>query len=122
MSNGGGGAGPVTAPGFGYDPAGGENYVYPEDPGDGSLFRTPFVSAIDMTDVDVTVVGDSTLRANTDATAAFGPLTLASGVVTLTGADEGYTFTGTTVAEDATSVGLALDVPVDLKVINVEAA
>ncbi|MCU0857100.1 MAG: Ig-like domain-containing protein [Pontiellaceae bacterium] len=39
ISNGGGGSGPHTAPGFGYDPNGGTNWRHPADPGDGSLFR-----------------------------------------------------------------------------------
>jgi hypothetical protein len=40
ISNGGGPGGPVTTPGFGYDPDGGTNWVHPSDPGDASLFRT----------------------------------------------------------------------------------
>jgi autotransporter-associated beta strand protein len=39
ISNGGGGSGPVTSPGFGYDPNGGTVWRHPSDPGDGSLFR-----------------------------------------------------------------------------------
>ncbi len=41
ISNGSGGSGPRTFPGFGYDPNGGTNWVHPSDPGDGSLFHIP---------------------------------------------------------------------------------
>ncbi|MCX6872730.1 MAG: Ig-like domain-containing protein [Verrucomicrobia bacterium] len=40
ISNGTGGSGPHTSPGFGYDPNGGTNWMHPSDPGDGSLFRS----------------------------------------------------------------------------------
>ncbi|MFP6900720.1 MAG: LamG-like jellyroll fold domain-containing protein, partial [Opitutales bacterium] len=42
MGNGGGGAGFVTAPGFGFDPAGGSNFQFPQNSsaGLGDLFRT----------------------------------------------------------------------------------
>ena len=40
ISNGTGGSGPYTSPGFGYDPNGGTNWSHPSDPGDGSLFRS----------------------------------------------------------------------------------
>ncbi|MDF7822779.1 Calx-beta domain-containing protein [Pontiellaceae bacterium B12227] len=39
ISNAGGGSGPNSLPGFGYDPDGGTAWIHPEDPGDGSLFR-----------------------------------------------------------------------------------
>lgn len=41
MFNGGGGAGQVSAPGFGYDPTGGTNFVYPQNADDNTadLFR-----------------------------------------------------------------------------------
>ncbi len=42
ISNGTGGSGPLSHPGFtsgfGYDPNGGENWIFPQDPGNGSLF------------------------------------------------------------------------------------
>lgn len=39
ISNGNGGSGPHSLPGIGFDPDGGTNWIHPEDPGDGSLFR-----------------------------------------------------------------------------------
>ncbi|MDF7822789.1 right-handed parallel beta-helix repeat-containing protein [Pontiellaceae bacterium B12227] len=39
ISNGSGGSGPYSLPGIGYDPDGGTDWIHPEDPGDGSLFR-----------------------------------------------------------------------------------
>ena len=39
ISNGNVGSGPVSSPGFGFDPSGGTNWVHPTDPGDGSLFQ-----------------------------------------------------------------------------------
>lgn len=40
ISNGNGGSGPTSGIGFAFDPDGGTNWSHPEDPGDGSLFRT----------------------------------------------------------------------------------
>ncbi|CCN73079.1 NPCBM/NEW2 domain-containing protein [Vibrio nigripulchritudo] len=40
ISNGNGPSGPTSGIGFAYDPDGGTNWQHPEDPGDGSLFRT----------------------------------------------------------------------------------
>ncbi|OZG70391.1 hypothetical protein BTA51_26490 [Hahella sp. CCB-MM4] len=40
ISNGSGLSGPTSGIGFAMDPDGGTNWIHPEDPGDGSLFRT----------------------------------------------------------------------------------
>ncbi|MFT5851062.1 MAG: DNA-binding beta-propeller fold protein YncE [Colwellia sp.] len=40
ISNGGGGGGPVSGIGFGFDPNGGTNWIHPADTGTGELFRT----------------------------------------------------------------------------------
>ncbi|MDF7822786.1 cadherin domain-containing protein [Pontiellaceae bacterium B12227] len=49
ISNGGGGSGPYSSPGFGYDPDGGSNWIHPEDPGDASLFRHAVASELTLT-------------------------------------------------------------------------
>jgi hypothetical protein len=56
ISNGGGGSGPRSSPGFGYDPNGGTSWVHPEDPGDGSLFRTAPINVVTVIGVPVAVV------------------------------------------------------------------
>ncbi|NQU22982.1 MAG: LamG domain-containing protein, partial [Candidatus Nealsonbacteria bacterium] len=80
----------------------------------------PPVPPLAMTDVDVTVIGDATLQADTDTTADFGTLILNNGIVTLTGAPDGITFTGTTVdAPGGGTVGFNLDTPVQFNQIDV---
>lgn len=62
ISNGNGGSGPTSGIGFAFDPDGGTNWQHPEDPGDGSLFRTAnpgtgttqYVFASDLTEVSST--------------------------------------------------------------------
>ena len=47
ISNGGGGSGPVSSPGIGYDPAGGTSWIHLEDPGDGSVLRYVTAAPLD---------------------------------------------------------------------------
>lgn len=81
-----------------------DDYIFPIDPGDGSVFRyVANIAAIDMTDTDVVVTANSTLNAITSNSADFGALTLQGGILTTTGAEGGITFTGTTIG--SASVG-----------------
>ncbi|NQU21180.1 MAG: hypothetical protein HQ567_07855, partial [Candidatus Nealsonbacteria bacterium] len=72
------------------------------------------------TDTDFTAAGDATLHLETASTANLGKLILESGTVTLTGAPDGITFTGTTVdAPGGGTVGFNHDVALQLNQIDV---
>ncbi len=77
----------------------------------GSYVPTP----IDMSALDLTVTADSTLDVGTMSSASLGTLTLTEGILTTTGAPEGFTFAGTTInaAADAV-VGIRALVDTDL--------
>ena len=79
MSDGGGGSGPVTNPGFGYDPNGGTSWTHPADPGDGSLFRSvlaavpaPVISSLNPADNATGVAVGTNLVATFSANIAKG--------------------------------------------------
>ena len=86
-----------------------DDYVFPIDPGDGSIFRyAADIAAIDMTDTPVLVTADSALSAVSYHTAAFGALTLQGGSLTTTGGVPEITFASTTIA--GSSVGFDTEV------------
>jgi cytoskeletal protein CcmA (bactofilin family) len=75
----------------------------------------PSVTAISMTTTDFEVTANSSIVANTTLTADFGELTLTSGIVDVSGADGGVTFSsiGGSIAAGAVT-GITSDDPVTL--------
>ncbi len=121
MSDGGGGQGPVNFnPGFQYNNAGTvsldpADHVYPEDPGDMSLFRHEVAVklGIDEPDIHIGVDGSGgTLDLQTDYTAALGSLTFKSGTLNISGAPEGVSFTSGQVDAGASTFALNTPSPV----------
>ena len=110
LGNGGGPGGQFAGLGFGFDPAGGSDFLHPEDPGDGSLFRIPNRGPIDAPSLPLLVHADSTLAVMTDSTATIGSLTLLAGNLATSGG-QSVSFTGTTVEPGATAVGFAPETP-----------
>ncbi|NQU23246.1 MAG: hypothetical protein HQ567_18355, partial [Candidatus Nealsonbacteria bacterium] len=68
-------------------------------------YRGP-VGALTMTGYDISVTADSTLMADTDASAALAELELINGIATVTGAPDGVSFTRTTVPATAMITGI----------------
>ncbi len=77
-------------------------------------------ASLEMTATNITVTEDSTLETVRARGAAFGPLTLENGVLTTVGAPLGFSFAGTTISGAASAVGVNLQVPTELGLINVE--
>ena len=108
--NGGGGYGPVnsggwnTSFGFGTTRVTGStaqaDYTYPQDPGDGSLFRTDPVYSSDF-DADVRVTAPAKIRIDGDGVANLGVLTLEDDVE-LDG--DAFNFAGTAFAASAVTI------------------
>jgi hypothetical protein len=87
-----------------------DNYTFPVDPGDASVFRHFVgIDAIGMTDTDVAVTADSTLNAISDGDAAFGALTLSNNAtLSLTGTATEFSFAG--LSGDGTAAGADVSV------------
>ncbi len=112
LSNGGGGAGMVTAPGFGYSPtdtAGntdGGPYVAPQnsDANTADLFRNVGLGGYDL-GVDVLVSADSTLKLNSDEAVVMGNLGIAGGTTLTIDADGSGSFADVSAGDGAAVVG-----------------
>jgi hypothetical protein len=94
ISNGGGGSGPHTRPGFGYDPTGGSAWVHPSDPALWGHMRTA-ADPFSLPQTDLLVTGDAVLNVVSDTTAALGSIVLQAGSsLTLSGAPDGIAVDG----------------------------
>jgi fibronectin-binding autotransporter adhesin len=78
-------------------------------------YKAPGLDAFSMLNTDIIVTADSNLIANSNTTAAFGDLTLTSGILNVSGAAGGVTFNsiGAPIASDAVA-GVVSDAPVTL--------
>ncbi|HUT12348.1 MAG TPA: LamG domain-containing protein, partial [Thermoguttaceae bacterium] len=72
------------------------------------------VPPTDVSNLSVTVTGDSTLQLDTAGEPVFGTLTLRDGILITTGRAEAVTFASTVIHPEATHVGIGPEIPTDL--------
>ncbi|MBW1649000.1 MAG: hypothetical protein JRJ72_13030, partial [Deltaproteobacteria bacterium] len=90
-----------------------EVFVYDYALAASDIAQMASVPPTDVSSLNVTVTGDSTLQLDTSGEPVFGALTLRDGILITTGRADAVTFASTVIHPDATQVGIGPDIPTD---------